>query len=513
MPVSHPLTPVLLLSFFQSVMGVYDNIYHHELTLRLPWQVSARKELLIHSMRSLLYTVVFLALAGVTPQGIYAYGLAGIIVVESLLTLWDFVTEDKTRKLPATERITHTLLTLNFGAILALWMPIILGSWATTPTSGIVLNYYGLPSIFFAGVSAGVFLWSFRDFFASRRLYKFHREELEEQKIQQQQQQSSPFLFKSKGSMKFLITGGTGFLGSRLCKELLSNGHHIILLTRNVSNYSNIQTTTTPGSLTVITSLDAINLNDKIDVVINLAGEPLVGSSRWNNSYKQRLYQSRLNTTLNLTNLIKNLHHKPSLFLSSSAIGYYGASPDINTSQIITESSTPLETDSLSHDLCQKWEGAAYEARNHVGRIVLLRTGLVMGREGGFLSQMLIPFEFGVGGKMGNGQHKMPWIHIDDWMGALAFAIENESISGPINLTAPNPVDNTNFTKTLGKVMGRPTFFTLFGFQLKLIFGSQLANELLLSGYNVVPQKLLDSGFKFKYPYLEEAMRVIVKGK
>jgi len=178
----------------------------------------------------------------------------------------------------------------------------------------------------------------------------------------------------------------------------------------------------------------------------------------------------------------------------------------------ITEDSKPAETESLTYKLCKDWEESALAAEKLGIRVVLLRTGLVLGREGGMMLNLLVPFEFGLGGKLGSGQQYMPWIHIDDMLGIVAHILNNDTIKGAVNATAPNPVTNAVFTTTLGAVMKRPTFMKLWPFQLRLIFGTQLADELLLTGQQVIPKKLTEEQYKFKYGELRNALGEIVRG-
>lgn len=216
---SDAMVPVLGLAALQVCMGGFDNIYHHELTERLPWRSSQAGEQSLHAMRGFLYAGVFASFAGVTPHGAFAYGMAGVLVVETGITLYDFVTEDRTRMLPATERVTHTLMTLNYGALLACWMPVLLLDWATQPTA-LVLQNYGLFSGVNAVCAAGVGLWSIRDYYASKRLHRFAVEPL-------------PTLALALPRQRFLITGATGLLGSVLVKCLLAEGHEVTVVVRD----------------------------------------------------------------------------------------------------------------------------------------------------------------------------------------------------------------------------------------------------------------------------------------
>lgn len=502
-PYSSPMVSVLGLSGLQVVLGGFDNIYHHELKERLPWTGTAHQEQTIHAIRGGLYTVVFLALAGLHPQGAAAVGLAGVLVGEMGLTLWDFVTEDATRShrggLLPSERITHTLLTLNYGALLACWLPVMLNDWAAKPT-GIAATWYGAPSAFCCVAAAGVAAWSVRDFTSTKRLARFASNEA-----------LAPLtLGIRKPRSRILVTGGTGFIGVPLVKALLREGHDVTVLTRDRAGAARRFEHASDGKISFVESLGALDPSAPLDAVVNLAGEPLAGR-RWSKAQQERLFASRVDLTERLVQFLAEMPEdaRPAVLVSGSAIGWYGAALP---SDDVTEASPAAETSSLSHRLCASWEEAALGAESLGIRVALPRIGIVLGREGGALSQMLTPFEFGLGGPMGSGKQMMPWIHKDDLLRVLAECVNDEQLSGPVNAVAPNPVSNEVLTKTLGSVMRRPTFMRVPEFSLKLLFGADLAHELLLTGQRVVPTRLNEHGFQFSYPDLEPALREIVHG-
>ena len=497
-PIDHPMAPIFAVVLLQALMGGFDNIYHHEVTERLPWKITAHREQVIHCVRGGLYTVVFLSLAGIQPQGIYATGLMGILVIEALLTLYDFVTEDRTRKLPATERVTHTLLTLNYGVFLTLFYPI-LSSWAQQP-NGIELVNYGIFSALNYFVAAGVCGWAFRDHFAAARLAKFAK-------------LPPPTVSLLKKQRNILVTGGSGFIGSALCKSLLLDNHHVFIVTRNkVRTQELFKSKTYTGTVTLLDSVEQLHKFDDIhfDVIINLAGEPLA-SWRWNAKQKEKLMKSRIEITEQLVNYMANAKQKPEVFISSSAIGFYGPG-SVEDSASYTESSAPSNVDSFSHKICSTWETTAKRAEDYGVRVVFLRTGIVLDRDGGVMSKLLFPFEFCLGGKFGSGKQWMSWIHLHDLLSIVGFVINNPQISGPVNATAPNPVTNEQFTSTLASVMRRLAFFTQPGFLLKILFGRELSNELFLYGQKILPAKLLSENFTFKYSALDSALKEVAKG-
>lgn len=296
--------------------------------------------------------------------------------------------------------------------------------------------------------------------------------------------------------MNILITGGTGFIGSALCTKLLNNKKNkLTLLSRN------------PGKIKIpakkISSLNELEKDVSFDVIINLAGEP-IADKRWTENQKQKIITSRIDTTDKIIEFIKTAKHKPELLINGSAIGYYG----INKTNIeIDENGTG--DNSFSSDLCEQWEAAALQANSFGVRTCLLRTGIVLGKNGGALSKMLPPFKMGLGGKIGSGQQWMPWIHLEDLVGIILYCIEHDDLNGAINGTSPNPSTNQNFTKTLGKVLNRPTFMSIPETIIKLLMG-QMGVELLLSGKKILPVKVTDKCYQFQYPELEKALQNIL---
>lgn len=297
--------------------------------------------------------------------------------------------------------------------------------------------------------------------------------------------------------MKILITGATGLIGSALCK-LLADKHELIALTRNINKAKN----TLPNSIIALDNLKDVNFDD-LDAVINLAGEP-IADKRWSAQQKQKIFQSRLAITEQIVNKINTSDTPPKVFISGSAIGFYGRQPAEN---VITESYSSTYPE-FSHQLCKQWEELALQAHSPDVRVCLLRTGIVLSKQGGALDKMLPPFKLGVGGRMASGKQMMSWIHIDDMVNAIVFLLEDEKAHGAFNLTAPEPVSNTNFTQTLAKTLNRPALFPMPEFVLKLLFGEM--SDLLVYGQNVIPEKLEQQGFKFKFKTLDTALNEIL---
>lgn len=297
--------------------------------------------------------------------------------------------------------------------------------------------------------------------------------------------------------MHVLITGATGLIGSTLVKRLLEEGHRITALTRSPDSASN-QFNCSNNTLNCINSLSTLNNLNDFNAVVNLAGEP-IANKRWSKEQKSRIEASRWNTTQSLVDLIQKSKHPPSVLISGSAVGYYGKQRNAP----ITENVEPFHQD-FSHRLCATWEDIAMSADSLNTRVCLLRTGIVLSKNGGALGKLLLPFKLGLGGKIGSGRHFMPWIHIDDMVEAILFLMRQDNCHGPYNLTAPHPVTNKEFTKTLGKVLHRPTLFPTPPFVLKILFGEM--SELLTQGQNAVPEKLQKSGYQFKHSELKEAL-------
>mgnify|MGYP006149154839 FL=1 len=295
--------------------------------------------------------------------------------------------------------------------------------------------------------------------------------------------------------MNLLITGGTGFVGSALCSRLLEEQHKIVVLSRNPEKIK--------APIKAVANLDQLSNDNIFDVVINLAGEP-IANKRWNDQQKKRIFGSRIETTESLIEYFKKSKHKPKLLINGSAIGYYGTA---RTNDNIDEKSGC--DDSFSSQLCQKWEAAALEAESLGIRTCLIRTGIVLGKNGGALSKMLPPFKMGLGGRIGYGKQWMSWIHLDDLVGIILCCINNDNLKGAVNGTSPNPVINEVFTKTLGTALKRPTIFPMPEIVIKLLMG-QMGEELLLSGKRVLPRKALDAGYIFKYKTLEDALINVV---
>ncbi|WP_440873897.1 TIGR01777 family oxidoreductase [Thalassotalea sp. PLHSN55] len=301
--------------------------------------------------------------------------------------------------------------------------------------------------------------------------------------------------------MKILITGATGLIGQALVQALnAKSGAEITVFSRSAKRAETIFT----DSVKIVTQLN-VSLIDQQEVIINLAGEP-IADKRWSKKQKDKICQSRWQITQTLTTLIEQASTPPKLFISGSAIGYYGRQGE----QKIDESFTEVFPE-FSHHICQKWESIALSAHSENTRVALLRTGIVLSPNGGALKKMLLPFKLGGGGYMASGKQMMSWIHLGDMVNAILHIIKEDGLSGAINLTAPNAVTNREFSQQLATSLNRPCLLLTPTWLLKLLFGEMA--DLLIYGQNVRPKKLLDSGFDFTYPELTPALTQLLKHK
>jgi hypothetical protein len=288
------------------------------------------------------------------------------------------------------------------------------------------------------------------------------------------------------------VTGSRGLIGGQLVPFLAAAGHRVTPLVRGAASAG--QVSWDPGA----DSFDASGLKG-VDGVVHLAGEN-IAAARWTESRKQRILESRAHGTRTLCEGLAKMGSPPGVLVSASAIGFYGDRGD----QILDESS-PSGTGFLS-DVVRRWEAATEPAVAAGIRVVNLRLGVVLSPKGGALAKMLTPFKLGAGGIVGNGRQYWSWIALDDALGAIHHALFAASLRGPVNAVAPNPVSNARFTKTLGRVLSRPTFLRLPKFAARLALG-EMADELLLSSTRVDPRRLVDSGYEFRHAFLEDALR------
>ncbi|GJM16525.1 MAG: hypothetical protein DHS20C13_18520 [Thermodesulfobacteriota bacterium] len=300
-------------------------------------------------------------------------------------------------------------------------------------------------------------------------------------------------------SKNILITGAAGFVGTHLTEYLVSKGCNVLILSRSAKS--------TKGNVAYWNpkrgEID-IEVLKGLDAVVHLAGENIAG--RWTDQKKVKIESSRVLGTRLLSESLAALSKKPEVLISASAIGIYGDRGD----EVLTEASS--HGSGFLADVGVKWEGATKAAKEAGIRVCNLRIGLVLGKDGGALEKMLMPFKLGLGGRIGDGKQYWSWIAIDDLIRIIYSLLNNKDLEGPVNAVSPNPITNNEFTSALGKTLNRPTIFPLPGFVARGLLG-EMADETMLSSTRVIPQKLLDIGFEFKHTNLENALSGILQSK
>jgi uncharacterized protein (TIGR01777 family) len=303
--------------------------------------------------------------------------------------------------------------------------------------------------------------------------------------------------------MRVALTGGTGFIGARLCRTLLASGHTPIVLSRNPESARRLGGGVEvqrwePGQEGEWESALA-----GAEAIVNLAGES-IGDKRWSERQKAAIRESRISSTRSLIDAMRRADRRPNALLNASASGYYGSRGD----EPVTESEPP-GTDFLAR-VCQEWEGDALAARQLGLRVVLVRTGIALGSDGGALPKLLPPFKMFVGGPLASGKQAFPWVHVDDVVGIYQWALENEAVEGPLNAAAPQPLTNKEFCQALARALGRPCWAPVPGFALKLLLG-EMADPLLLQGQKLVPARTEQLGYQFRFRTVDEALQDLLR--
>jgi len=297
--------------------------------------------------------------------------------------------------------------------------------------------------------------------------------------------------------MKILITGGTGFIGRTLCHRLLDSGHELIVLSRRPEQVTKL----CGESVTAVSDLEDLSAEESINAIINLSGEG-IADRLWTKKRKQKLLDSRINITRQLISYVASARQKPAVMISGSAVGYYGSNGESEADE------TPDNPDDFAQQLCKQWETAAEAVKQHDVRLCILRIGLVIGRDGGFVKRMLLPFKLGLGGRLGNGQQWMSWIHREDLVTIIETLLNTAELEGIFNATAPEPVTNAEFSACLAKNLHRPAIFPVPAFVLKILLGEM--SGLLLGGQKVLPERLIEQEFPFQYESLDSALKAIL---
>ncbi|AUI85613.1 TIGR01777 family protein [Vibrio azureus] len=297
--------------------------------------------------------------------------------------------------------------------------------------------------------------------------------------------------------MKILLTGGTGFIGSELLKLLTT--HQVMLLTRNPAKAKQRLQHTDVGNIEYLDNLDGLQDLNHVDAIINLAGEP-IADKRWNQKQKERICQSRWSITERIVALIHASTEPPTVFISGSAVGYYGDQQAHPFDECLH-----VHSNVFTHTVCEKWEQIAKRAASNQTRVCILRTGVVLGQQGGALAKMLLPYKLGLGGPIGRGNQYMPWIHILDMVRAIMYLLDTPHANGEFNLCAPHPVSNRRFSRALAKTLKRPHILYTPKWVMKLAMGE--SSCLLFDSLRAKPKKLTELGFKFSYSRVEPALK------
>lgn len=298
--------------------------------------------------------------------------------------------------------------------------------------------------------------------------------------------------------MRVIITGGTGLIGRALAKSLSADGHEIIVLTRNPRQPENAPANIKQVKWDGVTASGWGQLADGAGAIVNLAGES-IADGRWTNERKRRIYASRINAGMAVTDAIQAATTKPEVLIQASAVGFYGPHQD----EILTEDAAP-GSDFLAQ-VCFDWEASTESVESLGVRRAIIRSGIVLSNEGGAWPRIVLPFKLFAGGPIGNGKQYWPWIHLDDQVGAIRYLINNPEAKGIFNFSAPTPLTNKEFAAKLGQTMGRPAFFPVPSFVLQTAFGEM--STILLDGQRAVPQRLQELGYTYKFPTVEAAFK------
>ena len=466
---------MLSLLTFQILFGALDNVLHHEITERLPSRPSARRELALHSGREAIYGVLFLLFAWVTPTGLAAIAVLALLAIEVVITLADFLEEDRTRKLPAFERILHTVLAISYGGFLLLVVPWLI-TQAAGPT-GFTPVDHGLFSWFFTAAAIGVFAFAVRNAMAVRSLGRM----------------KPPVAPAASSGRTVLVTGGTGFIGSHLVARLQARGDRVMVLSRDPR-----QARVLLGDhVHHVSDLDELPKETRIDAVVNLAGAPIIGLP-WTAARRQSIRSSRVQFTARLVTWLGTLEARPRVLVSGSAIGYFGDAGDI-----ILDEDAPAGSD-FAATLCRDWEAEAGKTRALGVRVVCLRIGLVLDREGGALPMMALPARLGLGAVLGSGRQWMSWITRSDLVRMIVSAIDNEHWQGAVNAVAPQPLRHAEFQQAMARSLRRPLFLWAPAWALRRGLGEMAS--IFLASQRVVPARAQALGFSFDVHWAADAL-------
>jgi uncharacterized protein len=474
------LLAVLLVT--QILLGGLDNLWHHELKERLPGRREARVEVALHAGRELCYALLFAGLAWWEWRGAWAAAIVTLLVIEVCLTLADFVVEDRTRRLPNTERVLHTVLAINFGALLAVLAPVI-QTWARLP-SALVRADHGLASWLLTAAAAGILAWSVRNALAAYRHFAVATWVKRGLKPR-----------RSAEPKTVLVTGATGLIGSKLVYRLLGRGDGVIVHARNAAKAADLF----GPHVDIVTDLAEVPADTRIDAVVNLAGAPIAGAP-WTRRRRALLLESRLGVTRALLALVERLAVKPTTWINASAIGYYGARD--GDAALNEKSGTGS---GFQAELCRRWEETAARAAEHGVKVCTLRIGVVLSSDGGALPALARPVRFLAGTLLGSGRQWVSWIHIDDLLDVISFVLKEATLAGQVNATAPVPVRHDELMTAIATALRRPLWRVHVPAWL-LRFALRELAELFVDGQRVTPNRLLALKFRFRYENVGAAL-------
>ena len=477
------MTLVFCILLAQIAMGALDNFWHHELAARLPQRASARHELKLHAAREGIYGILLLGLAWVQWHGPWVLLPAALMAAEVAITCADFVEEDRTRRLPPFEAVLHTLLAVNYGALLGVLGLLFAKGWHQP--AGLSLVSYGLPSWFFTLAGLGVIAWAVRNAQAVVRLGR----------------QPEPVMPPVPASgPAVLVTGATGFIGTALVRQLMDQGQRVIVHSRDLLQARRAF----PGAW-VVDRLDDIPAEARIRAVVHLAGAQVLGVP-WTRARRQALMESRTGLLHELLFLMGRMHERPAVLVSASAVGYYGVPAG---DPLLDERAAP-QPGRFQSDLCVAIEHEARRAEALGVRVVRLRFGIVLGSEGGAYPALATAARLGMGAILGSGRQPVPWIHVDDAVGLVRFAIAKPDLQGPVNAVAPEAPPQAAFAGAMAASFRRRVLLHVPDRLLRWGLGEM--SELLRLGQHAVPDAALAAGYRFRVPALKGAMESLARG-
>jgi uncharacterized protein (TIGR01777 family) len=476
------MTLVFCILLAQVAIGALDNFWHHELAARLPQRASARHELKLHAAREGIYGVLLLALAWLQWQGAWVLLPAALMAAEVAITCADFVEEDRTRRLPPLEAVLHTLLAVNYGALLGVLGLLFADGWQQP--AGVTVVSYGLPSWFFTLAGIGVIAWAARNVEAVVRLGR-------------QRESVVPPVPASGPAV--LVTGATGFIGSALVHQLMEQGQRVIVHSRDV-----LQARLAFPGAWVVDRLDDVPAETHIRAVVHLAGAQVLGSP-WTRARRHALIGSRTGLMHELLFLMARMHERPAVLVSASAVGYYGV-PEGDP--LLDEHAAP-QPGHFQSDLCVAIEHEARRAEALGVRVVRLRFGIVLGAGGGAYPALAAAARLGLGAVLASGRQPVPWLHVDDAVGLVRFAIANRDLQGAVNAVAPEAPPQAAFARAMAASLRRRVMLRVPDRLLRWGLGEM--SELLRLGQNAVPGAALAAGYRFRMPAVKAAMESLAR--